>query len=189
MKGAGMRLIPGRVVVIPWIFLLCFIFNFGCASVTYERGHPRVYKLEYIKRVAVLPFGNVKFTDEVMERLVNNSKWRVVDQESLGKIMREFGFENSRVFDKDMAVKLGKSAGVDLVIFGEYREDSVVVKAADVATAEYLAYENIDLGDYKGMEFRAAKAATVLVPYRIKLIDGKPNAILCGDAADQKIDE
>ena len=43
-----MRFIPGRLVVISLGFLLCFIFNSGCASVTFERGHPRVYKLEHI---------------------------------------------------------------------------------------------------------------------------------------------
>lgn len=184
-----MRSNSGRLAIASWFVFLFFIFLSGCATTTFERGHPRVYKMDHIKKIAVLPFGNVEFTDEIIERLVNNSKWRVVDQGTLEKIMKEYDLSNNGIIDKKTAVKLGRSAGVDLVVFGEYRNTSVVVKAADVETAEYLAYENIDLEGYKGLDFRAAKAVTVLIPFRIKFIDGNPTSIVCGDLADKKFDE
>ena len=120
----------------------------------YERHRPRIYDDATIKEVALLGFDNRHITDEVAEVLVKNSKWRVIDRDTLDRLMREQDIQATDRFDAGTAVQLGRLAGVQAVIFGEYygtglgRADRAVLKVINVETAEYLVYETLDMVDF-----------------------------------------
>ena len=180
-------------------FLICVVTVLipGCAPAvkyTYERGRPQVYDAEHIKRVAVLFFGHDEFTDSFIEKLVNRSKWSVIARADLERIVEEQNLQHTDRFDVDTAVQLGKLAGVDLVVFGEYREETV--KAIDVQTGKYLVYRNIRCDVYtkvgntmmRDHDFNSALAVTALLPYTIKYREYKygrlPKEVWCGSTAD-----
>jgi hypothetical protein len=121
------------VVVLAIVAL--FVGGCGTGDSGKKITMPKVYRQEHIKRVAVLSFGNDNFTDKLIEELVNNSKWQVIDRVNLDRILKEQDLQNTEQFDKDTAVEVGRISGVDLVIFGDYRGiyDVAVVKAIDVA--------------------------------------------------------
>ena len=142
---------------------------------------PKVYKYDKIERVAVLSFGNDNFTDKILENLVYESKWQIIDRANLDRILKEQDLQQTEQFDKDTAVAIGKLAGVDLVVFGEYRSTSevAIVKAIDVMTAEYLAYQVTDISrcDEEDIKCQADLTTTALLPSRIykkKMVEFNP---------------
>jgi hypothetical protein len=165
----GKKFVCSGVVVLAIVAL--FVGGCGVGDSGKDITMPKVYKQEHIERVAVLSFGNDNFTDKLIEKLVDNSKWQVIDRVNLDRILKEQNLQQTQQFDKDTAVEVGKIAGVDLVIFGDYRGtyDIAVVKAIDVSTGEYLAYKVADLSNCyeEDMDCRADVAATALLPHRI----------------------
>jgi len=167
-------------------------------DISLERGVPDVYKNNGIKRIAVFPFGNEIFTDLFTEKLVNNSKWSVIDRSNLEIILKEQQLQMSGLIDETTAVSIGEIAGLDMVILGEYRTKSVVIKAIDVETAQYLVYENVDLHITSFLEnlagyestpdtnLKSAFAVTTLLPYEIKFIDGHIDHIYWGENGSWK---
>ena len=85
--------------------------------------------------------------------------------------MKEQDLQQTEQFDKDTAVEIGKLAGVDLVVFGDYRSASAtaIVKAIDVTTAEYLAYQVTDISncDEEDQKCQADLATTAILPNRV----------------------
>ena len=165
--GNGKKFVCSVVVVLAIVGL----FMAGCG----EGGKgaiviPKVYKHDYIERVAVLPFGNVVFTDKMIEKLVELSKWEIIDRANLDRILEEQNLQQTERFDDATAVEFGKLAGVDLVVFGDYRGASMVVtaKAIDVETGEYLAYKVTDISRcYEDdMDCKANLTLTNLLPHR-----------------------
>ncbi|GAF78623.1 unnamed protein product, partial [marine sediment metagenome] len=118
----------------------------------------------------VLPFGNVVFTDKLIEKLVEHSRWEIIDRANLDRILEEQNLQQTTQFDDETAVEFGKLAGVDLVIFGDYRSATMTAtaKAVDVQTAEYLAYNVTDLSIcYEDdMDCQADLTLTNLLPHR-----------------------
>ena len=163
--GNGKKFVCSGVVVLAIVGL----FMAGCGP----QGKiitPKVYRLEYIERVAVLPFGNAAFTDKMTEKLVEHSKWEIIDRANLDSILDEQNLQRTAQFDGETAVEFGKLAGVDLVIFGDYRGATMTVtaKAIDVETGKYLAYKVTDLsGCYEeDMDCKADITLTDLLPHR-----------------------
>jgi len=167
--------------------IVCASVFAGCASTRWDQGRPRIYQLDYIRRVAVLGFGHDEFTDHITEILVNHSKWRVMDRATLNRIFREQNLQHSARFDKATAVRLGKLAGVNAVIFGQYQHRRAVVKVIDVQTGEYLVYKNVDLSKWgDDVSFKAYYCCKHLVPYAIKIVNGQVRYIRVGGNVDQK---
>ncbi len=164
--GNGKKFVCSVVVVLAIVGL----FMAGCGPKKGPIVTPKVYMQDHIERVAVLPFGNVVFTDKMIEKLVEHSKWQVIDRANLDRILEEQNLQRTTQFDGETAVAFGKLAGVDLVVFGDYRGASMVVtaKAIDVETAEYLAYKVTDIsGCYEeDMDCKAELTLTDLLPHR-----------------------
>jgi len=165
--GNGKKFVCSGVVVLAIIGLLMA----GCGpGGKGEIVVPKVYKQDHIERVAVLDFGNDNFTDKIIEKLVELSKWQVIDRVNLDRILEEQNLQQTAQFDKETAVEIGKLAGVDLVIFGDYRGANMLVtaKAIDVRTGEYLAYKSTDLSMcYEDdMDCKANLTLTNLLPHR-----------------------
>jgi Curli production assembly/transport component CsgG len=112
-------------------------------SIKYDQGIPPVYENEKIKRAIILNFGDDEFNDLITEKVVNSSKWTVVDRATLERILDEQDLQNSARFDDQTAIKIGKIAGADMAILGEFDLDRTVIKALDIETGEYLAFKNI----------------------------------------------
>lgn len=169
----GKKFVCSVVVVLAIVGL----FMSGCTpggggrSRGKEITMPKVYKQEHIERVAVLSFGNDNFTDKMIEKLVDNSKWQIIDRVNLDRILKEQDLQRTDEFDEETAVEIGKIAGVDLVVFGDYRAtySIAVVKAIDVATGEYLSYRVADLSRCyeEDLDCQADVAVTALLPHRI----------------------
>lgn len=159
----------GVVVFVAISLMVC-----GCDGTSSKKGItiPKVYKNDKIVRVAVLSFGNDNFTDKIIENLVINSKWQVIDRAHLDRILKEQDLQQTEQFDKETAVEIGKLSGVDLVVFGEYRGASsmAIVKAIDVTTAEYLAYQVTDLSkcDEEDVQCQANLTTTALLPNKVR---------------------
>ncbi len=164
--GNGKKFVCSVVVVLAIVGL----FMAGCGPQKGGIITPKVYKQDHIERVAVLPFGNVVFTDKLTEKLVEHSKWQVIDRANLDRILEEQNLQQTVQFDDETAVEFGKLAGVDLVIFGDYRGAAMVAtaKAVDVQTGEYLAYKVTDLsGCYEeDMDCKVELTLTDLLPHR-----------------------
>jgi len=165
--GKGKMFVCSGVVVLAIVGLLMT----GCG----EGGKggivvPKVYKQDHIERVAILPFGNANFTDKLIEKLVELSKWQVIDRANLDRVLEEQNLQQTEQFDDETAVEFGKLAGVDLVIFGDYRGANMIAtaKAIDVQTGEYLAYKSTDLSRcYEDdMDCKADLTLTNLLPHR-----------------------
>lgn len=152
-------------------------------KITYDRGRPYVYGLDYIRRIALLSFGDDEFTDELSEKMML-SHWQVIDRFYLESILKEQNLQLSGLIDEATAVNIGKIAGVDMIIMGTYRGSSVAVKAIDVETAEYLAFENLDLYGGNSLSFNAGLASTVLLPYTKKYKDGELVMLWVGHTGD-----
>ena len=164
--GNGKKFVCSAVVVLAIVALLMG----GCGGGRAETNVPKVYRQEHIERVAVLPFGNDHFTDKVIEKLVEHSKWQVIDRANLDRILKEQDLQHTEKFDAETAVEVGKLSGVDLVIFGDYRGiyAAATAKAIDVTTGEYLAYKTVDLSecDDEDMDCKADLTVATLLPHR-----------------------
>jgi hypothetical protein len=164
--GKGKKFVCSVVVVLAIVGL----FMAGCGPQKGAIVTPKVYRQDHIERVAVLPFGNVVFTDKMIEKLVEHSKWQVIDRANLDRILEEQNLQRTTQFDDETAVAFGKLAGVDLVIFGDYRGHIMTVtsKAVDIETAEYLAYNvtNVGICYEEDIDCQAELALTNLLPHR-----------------------
>ncbi len=164
--GNGKKFVCSVVVVLAIVGL----FMAGCGPQKGGIITPKVYKQDHIERVAVLPFGSVVFTDKMIEKLVEHSKWEIIDRANLDRILEEQNLQRTAQFDSETAVEFGKLAGVDLVIFGDYRGATMVVtaKAIDVQTAQYLACKVTDISMCyeEDMDCKAELTLTDLLPHR-----------------------
>lgn len=170
-------------VITVLLGVLVLTLHPGCA--TYRQGRPGVYDLPHIERVAVWAFGNDEFTDGVAEVLVYCSKWKVFDRLALDRILQEQALEQTTNFDTETAVRIGKLAGVNMVVFGTYAEDRAVMKAVDIESGQYYVYKNVYFDPARDMDFKAWFACQHLVPYAIRYEDGEPAFVWCGDSADK----
>ena len=155
----------------------------GCVS----SGRPALYDNPKIKRIAVLPMGDREFSDYMTETLVHESKWDVIDRGSLSRIVKELELQQSALVDPQTAVRVGKFAGVDMVVFGEYWKHTsypqgygasvpvlhgyaATIKAIDVETAKYLSYHCYVLHPgslLANPKLQAKYCCQGLLPYRI----------------------
>lgn len=67
-------------------------------------------------------------TDMLVDKLVNDGTYRVIERQAMAKIMAEQNFSNSNRVDTSSAAKIGKLLGVDAIIIGDItqfgRDDS-----------------------------------------------------------------
>lgn len=156
--------------------------------VRYERGRPSLYDNSALQRVAVLSFGNEEFADEIAAALVNHSRWNVYDRDNLKKILDEQDLQSLAQFDQATAAKIGKLAGVQMVIFGSYSDRRASIKAVDVQTGKYVAYQTVSMPSQE-IKFNARFVLRFLLPYSIRYEMGQPSFIWVGENADKLSDE
>jgi len=155
----------------------------GCA--TYEQGRPAFYDDPAIERVAVWGFGEEEFTDTVAEVLVHYSRWSVINRNDIEDIIEEQDLQHTERFDAETAVQVGKLAGVDAVVYGNYDDERATVKAINVETGRYLAYRNVYFDADLSVKHQGWYACRHLLPYAIRYENGAPTFIWCGKDVDK----
>lgn len=181
-----------RQVLLILLTVMTGVLFSGCmmtGDMSYQQGRPEIYELEEIQRVAVLPFADRDFTELVTGALVNSSKWDVYDRQDLNLVIREQNEQQTSLFDKESAVAIGRLAGVQMVIFGNYGYPEVRIEAVSVETGKYLAYRKLDLGAFAQSDMRGqvAYAMQAVLPYWIALKDGQPVDARFGPLADSLV--
>src|ERR1700749_3731066 len=58
-------------------------------------------------------------TDLLIDKLVNDGTYRVIERQAMSKIMEEQNFSNSNRADPSSAAQIGKLLGVDTIIIGD----------------------------------------------------------------------
>ncbi|MBL7114237.1 MAG: hypothetical protein ISS35_00605 [Kiritimatiellae bacterium] len=182
-----------RVLLVLFCTIMVGVLFSGCmmmGDMSYQQGRPDIYTLDTIQRVAVLPFADRDFTDLVIGALVNASKWDIYNRRDLSKVMQEQDLQQLPLFDKESAVQIGRLAGVQVVIFGNYDYPQVRLEAVSVETGKVLAYRNFNVGSYavKDMRGQAAFVMQALLPYWIAFEDGQPVDARFGPLADSLAD-
>jgi len=148
----------------PLIRLLCILSLLVVSSVAQQQPQK--------KRVAVLDFdyGTVRsyvtaiwgsdqdvgkgIADLLVQKLVQDGKYRVIERKALDKILAEQNFSNSDRADPTTAAKIGKVLGVDAIIIGSITKFGRDDKSTTVGGAGF-GLNKFGLG---GVQKRDAKA-------------------------------
>ncbi|MBI5574513.1 MAG: hypothetical protein HY919_08210 [Elusimicrobia bacterium] len=112
-----------------WTWVLCGFFV-GCAS--YSLRPSKVIVPKNIKKIAVLEFKDDRTDKEkqkyqnpskiIQEKLIaglsKDGKFQIIERENIDKIIAEQKFQATGITDIETAVRIGKLANVDAMIFG-----------------------------------------------------------------------
>jgi Glucodextranase, domain B/Curli production assembly/transport component CsgG len=116
---------------------------------------PEVKRLSSRLRVFLLPFKREGETsvlgemvyDSLYHALVNQKRFRLVERVELGEILKELKLSRTELVDPATAVKIGKIAAAEGVVFGTVAETQhgidVYAHFSDVETSEILASVNV----------------------------------------------
>jgi tetratricopeptide (TPR) repeat protein/curli biogenesis system outer membrane secretion channel CsgG len=175
---------------LKFLFLLTLTFMFGCATtIKVKLLKPAEVNLGARKKIAVLNFdfqGNInkldysmyyntsfdsrEITGSIIQSLVNNQHFAVVEREQLAKIMSEQSLSATGFVDKNAAIRMGKLFGVDALMVGSgeyYVTDTVSRSEESKAFTNMVVY-------YK--EAVLKRRVNVAITYRV--IDTETGEIL-----------
>lgn len=124
------------------------------------------------KKVALTSFVNAvgnnygKFVctnleNEVLNGLVQNKNYTVVERAHLDRIFQELGLQNSGVVDSSSAIEIGKLSGADYTLIGS------------VVSADIIPFNNILYSGYKAK-----------VKFSLRIVDNKTGVILVSDIVE-----
>lgn len=87
-------------------------------------------------------------TDKLITQLVNLRRFRVIERSALDKIMQEQKLGMTGFVDEEMAVKVGKLAGADVIILGRINLEpsfaKVMARGIDTETSELIVAKEAD---------------------------------------------
>ena len=113
--------------------------------------------------------------DLMIDRLVKDGTYRVIERRELGKIMGEQDFSNSDRADSATAAKIGRLLGVDTVIIGDITQFGRDDKTTGVGGA-LSNYDKFGLGKIKVGKAKAVVAITA------RMIDVNTGEILASES-------
>lgn len=96
---------------------------------------------EDVSRIAIVPLNNDR-TNEINDRLMtaivqqNNSRvcrYTLIDRQQLGRLLTEANFQMSDIVDPKTAVRAGKIAGVDALLYGKIKRQRFSDNWADIS--------------------------------------------------------
>lgn len=125
-----------------------------------------------VKKVAVASFVNGSHTNygefsctnlenEVINGLVQNKNYIVVERGELTKILRELSLQNSGVVDGSTAIEIGKLTGSDYTLLG------------NVVSADIGQFDNILYSGYKAK-----------VKFALRIVDNKTGVIVVSEVVE-----
>ena len=119
------------------------------------RGIPKALQLEERLSLTVLPFeqkglvseASLSFQDNLIDSLVNQNRFRVVERDKLDMILQEQKLSRTKLVDQGTALKLGRLVAAHSVITGSIIETrtgiEILGRMIDTETSEILATEDV----------------------------------------------
>jgi len=120
-----------------------------------KRRVPQALQLQERLSLSVLPFeqngvvseSSVSFQDRLIDSLVNQNRFRVVERAKLDVILQEQKLSSTELIDKNTALRLGKLVAAQSIVTGSIIETGtgteIVARLADTETSEILASEDV----------------------------------------------
>ena len=152
------------------------------------------------RRVAVLDFGygtvmtsvqslfgtnqdvGKGISDLLIDRLINDGTFRVIERREINKIMQEQNFSNSDRADSSTAAKIGRVLGVDTIITGDItqfgRDDQKTNVGSVVSRWDHYGIGNVGV--------RKAKAAVAITARMIDVNTGEILASVSGKGESKR---
>jgi len=121
-------------------------------------------------------------TDLLIDRLVNNGTYRVIERSALDKILKEQNFSNSDRADSNSAAKIGRVLGADTIVVGDitqFGRDDKNIGGAGSAFG-HLGYGLGSVGVHK------AKAVVAITARMIDVNTGEILASVSGRGESQR---
>lgn len=116
------------------------------------------------KRVAVMNFeyGTVGkgIADMLVDRLVNDARYSVIERKVLDKLIAEQNFSTSDRADPSSAARLGKLLGVDAIIIGSITQFGRNDKSTNVGAGGFGAMGRFGLGGVRSKESKGVVQIT-----------------------------
>ncbi len=129
----------------------------NCATkrISIIRNVPKALQLDERLSLTVLPFeqkgtiseASLSFQDNLIDSVVNQNRFRVVERDKLALILREQKLSRSKLIDKSTALRLGRLLAAQSIITGSIIETrtgiEIVGRMIDTETSEILATEDV----------------------------------------------
>jgi TolB-like protein len=129
--------------------------NVASKKITITRRVPKALQLTERLSLTVLPFeqkgavseSSLFFQDNVIDALVNQNRFQVVERDRLDLILQEQKLSRTKLIDRSTALRLGRLVAVHSIITGSIIETrtgiEIVGRMIDTETSEILATEDV----------------------------------------------
>jgi tetratricopeptide (TPR) repeat protein/TolB-like protein len=129
--------------------------NEAIKRITVTRNVPQALQLAERLSLTVLPFeqkgavseASLSFQDNLINALVNQDRFRVIEREKLDLVLQEQKLSRSELIDASTALRLGKLIAAHSIVTGSMIETrngiEIVSRMIDTETSEILATEDV----------------------------------------------
>jgi len=129
--------------------------NLAEKKIFVKRKVPQALQLQERLSLTVLPFeqngavpeSSLSFQDRLIDSLVNQNRFRVVERAKLDVILQEQKLSGTELIDKSTALRLGKLVAAQSIVTGSIVETrtgtEIVARLVDTETSEILASEDV----------------------------------------------
>jgi TolB-like protein len=159
--------------------------NKAVEEISITREVPKSLQLAERLSLTVLPFEqrgvveqtSITFQDGLIDSLVDQNRFRVVEREKLEFILQEQKLSRSKLIDKDTALKLGQLVAAQSVITGSMIETrtgiEVIGRFIDTETSEILETEDVysEAKDFEGLR-KLAEGMAIKFHLDFPLVEG-----------------
>ncbi|NQU16158.1 MAG: hypothetical protein HQ561_18535 [Desulfobacteraceae bacterium] len=159
--------------------------NVAKKKIAITRLVPKALQLAERLSLTVLPFGqkgeisdaSLSFQDNLIDALVTQNRFRVVERDKLEVILHEQKLSRSKLIDRQTALQVGKLIAAQTIIFGNIIETNagieIVARMIDTETSEILATEDVydEIKDLNALRTLAKGMATKF-HRKFPLLDG-----------------
>ncbi|MFH0924780.1 MAG: FlgO family outer membrane protein [bacterium] len=129
--------------------------NIASKEVSIIRRIPKALQTAERMSLTALPFeqkgiiseAGYAFQDNLINALVNQNRFRVIEREQLNTILQEQRLSETKLFDKNKAITLGRLVSAQSIITGSIIETrtgiEVIARIIDTETSEILAIKDV----------------------------------------------
>jgi TolB-like protein len=154
-------------------------------KITVIRRVPKALQLNERLSLTAFPFeqkgavsqASLAFQDNLIDALVKQNRFRVVERDRLDLILEEQKLSRTKLFDKRIALRLGRLVAAQSVITGSIIETragiEVVARMIDAETSEIIATEDV-YDEVKGLPALLSLAEGMAIKFHrdFPLVDG-----------------
>ncbi len=129
--------------------------NKSSKTITVLREVPQALQLEERMSLTVMPFeqkaslseGSLMYQDYLINALVNENRFRIIERDKLDVILQEQKLSQTKLIDRKTALKLGKLVAAQSILTGSIIETrtgtEIVGRLIDTETSEILATQDV----------------------------------------------